>query len=508
MSRAAKLLLVTILLAQALFFIFVARHRFVDGDEGFYLLASRLVLMHKKPYADFSYVQAPLLPYVYALWMKFTAVSWAWARLFSAVLTTLLGALLYVEVCRQTGRWLAGFAAVVLFASSTLVFACFPAAHPFSLAALLLFSTYMIVCRRAAGSSPWLMAAGGMLLGLSVDTRAYLLLILPVFVWWIFRNSDPPSRRLSILWFLGGFIVGLAPCLYLFFSSPHAFLFNNLGYHAMRSDAGLIGEWPEKLTVLLMFFLGGPQGNGIQNSILFFVSLAFVFSIREQRSAPRVASQIAVALGIVSLLPTPVYPGYFSLCIPFLLVSAVCVVNDVFLSLSSRRERLVAVVACVVGLAIYLGASIPDLRKYLITGEGIASVGRARDKGDWRLQRVVEMSEAIDQIARPGEIVASFWPGYTFQTREVPLSGLENDFVLPVSDKLTAQQREEYHVLSPAEIESMFAAHTPRIVVLGNQNRLAEEAMGQTVEGLLRAYGYILARSIGDASVYVCCSKP
>ena len=84
MTRTAKLLLVPILLLQVFFFTFIALHRFIDGDEGFYLLASRLVLMHKKPYLDFLFEQAPLLPYVYALWMKFAGVTWASAKLFSA----------------------------------------------------------------------------------------------------------------------------------------------------------------------------------------------------------------------------------------------------------------------------------------------------------------------------------------------------------------------------------------------------------------------------------------
>ena len=47
MTRTAKLLLIPILLLQALFFTFVALHRFIDGDEGFCLLASRLAVMSK-----------------------------------------------------------------------------------------------------------------------------------------------------------------------------------------------------------------------------------------------------------------------------------------------------------------------------------------------------------------------------------------------------------------------------------------------------------------------------
>ena len=46
---------------------------------------------------------------------------------------------------------------------------------------------------------------------------------------------------------------------------------------------GLIGMWREKFVVILMLFLGGPESNGIQNSILFFISFGFVFSIGRRR---------------------------------------------------------------------------------------------------------------------------------------------------------------------------------------------------------------------------------
>src|SRR6266446_9390916 len=110
----------------ACFFSFVARHRFIDGDEGFYLLASRLVLEHKAPYLDFFYTQAPLLPYAYGLWLKLFGISWFSARAFSAALTTVLGLLIYEHVYGETQKRMAGVAAVILFASSTFIFAWFP----------------------------------------------------------------------------------------------------------------------------------------------------------------------------------------------------------------------------------------------------------------------------------------------------------------------------------------------------------------------------------------------
>jgi len=270
--------------------------------------------------------------------------------------------------------------------------------------------------------------------------------------------------------------------------------------------------WQEKLFVLLMSFLGGPEGNGIQNSILFFISLGLVPLIARREWSPRFAFQIALVLGVIALIPTPVHPQYLCFCIPFLLASTICAVNDWFLTLGSRRERLVAVAGCVLLAAVYLAASVNDFRKYLITGEGIPTVRWAHDKDDWRQQRIIEVSQAIDQIARPGEIVASFWKGYIFQTQASPFPGLEADSGLPIAGKLTPEQRARYHILSWEQIQANFAAHVPRVVVVQNNQEhksiLVPEVMGDAAKSSLLTNGYTLVRSIGDTSIYVCCSKP
>ena len=72
---------------------------------------------------------------------------------------------------------------------------------------------------------------------------------------------------------------------------------------------------------------------------------------------------------------------------------------------------------------------------------GPGCTNRVHDKDDWRLQRVLEVSQAIDRIANPGEMVASFWSGYIFQTKAVPSPGFEADYGLAIADRLTLQQR-------------------------------------------------------------------
>ena len=516
MTRTAKLFLTPMFLLQVLFFDLVARNRFIDGDEGSYLLASRLVIMHRTPYLDFFYNQAPLLPYVYALWMKFTAITWGSARIFSVLLTTSVGMLLYEHVCRLTRRWVAGVSAVMLFVSSTLIFAWFPVVKTHSLAGLFLFGAYVVVSRSSTASSGWTLVVGGLLLGLSVDTRSYVLLITPVFLWWIFRNADSDAKLSPSLWFVGGFGLGVLPSLFLFLSSPDIFLFDNLRYHAIRSSSGLIGWWQEKLVVVLQLFLGGRDGNGLQWSILFFVSLGFLSAMPKRAYPPRLAFQIAAVMVVIGLLPTPAYLQYFCLAVPFLIVSGVCAVSELCTNLRSRRETLIAVFACVVALGIYLAAPVKDFRNYLTTGNGVPGVQPAIDRGDWRIQRVSEVSRAIDEITSPEEVVASFWPGDIFQTHADPSPGLENPFALPVSDLLTSEQRAKYHITSPSEIETDFVTHKPRVVVLRNQILSAVTAeelrrmngLADTFRSSLYDHGYTLVRSIGGISIYRYTTKP
>ncbi len=509
---ASSLLFAAVFLLQLTFFAYVARHRFIDSDEGFYLLASRLVLMHKRPYLDFFYTQAPLLPYVYALWMKFAGVTWVSGKLFAALLTALLGTLLSDHVYQETRNWLTGVVTVVLFASSTLIFAFFPVVKTFSLAGLFLFGAYVFVSKVSVMSPRWLLPAAGLLFGLSVDTRSYLVLIIPVFLWWIVQKVDKGPRMKSIFAFLGGFLLAIIPCLILFLASPSAFLFNNLGYHALRSEAGLIGMWEEKFLVLLVSFLGGLGSNGIQTGLLFFISLGFVSSALQRRRPARLAFLIAVTLGLVSLLPTPVHPQYFCLCIPFLVVSAVFVVHDWLSDLKPGRTRIVAAVVCALLVGVYLAASPKDFRRYLITGDQVAGVEPGLE-GDLRLQQVLAVSRAIDEVTFPGETVASFWPGYIFQTKASPLPGFENDFSLPVAEDLTPERRAKYHLLSPNEIEADFETHRPRIVVLRdhvltstrveyrNKVRLREDGFRAS----LQSNGYTRVRTVGDISIYDCC---
>src|SRR5436190_21595989 len=68
-SKPVVLVISSSLLYLAGLFYYAAT-RPIDGDEGFYTTAARLVWEGKTPYKDFFFQQGPLLPYLY---------SWIWA---------------------------------------------------------------------------------------------------------------------------------------------------------------------------------------------------------------------------------------------------------------------------------------------------------------------------------------------------------------------------------------------------------------------------------------------
>ena len=482
----------------SLFFFYVARHRLIDGDEGFYLQASRLVMEHKLPYVDFFFTQAPLLPYAYGLWMKLFGMNWYAARGFSAVMTTLLGMLVYEHVYRETRKWSAGVVAVILFASSTYIFAWFPIAKTFSLAGLLLFFVYMIIARVKHLSSFSPLVIAGILFGLSVDTRLFMIGFAPLFVIWIFLKSNRSSRFSNVICFTSGLVVGLAPIVFLFVVSPSVFWFNNLGYHTIRSNSGLVGNWRQKFHEVRQLFLG--EGC-IQFVILLFLSLSMNIPLRGAKDKNVLALLIAFVFGCLSVLPTPTYLQYFCMVVPYLIVASVCATNDRMNALTNAPTRHIAQFAALGILLIFAASGLPSFRRYLFTGQSVIGIESEADARNWTLANASGVSEAIDRLVAPNETIASFWPGYTFASRAKPLPGLENDFGRMISYKLTPEQIRSYHNITRSEIETELASHAVQLVVLGNQpidGKLARDEFDK----LLRSDGYVEVQNVGDTHIY------
>jgi hypothetical protein len=499
MDRISKRLLIPVAVLSLVFFFLVGRNRFIDADEGFYLLASRLVFQHEMPYRDFLYTQMPLLPYVYGLWMQIVGMSWLSGRCLSAFLTSTLSVLLFIQICHQMKRWAAGICGVLLFASSTLIFGWMPLAKTYVLSSVLLFSSYMIVSRFSSGSPKWLLFCGGVLLGLSVEVRLYFAALLPLFLLWIYLSREVATKRRALSYFGAGFLVAMLPAAYFLVFHHASFLFDVIGLHAIRSDEGLIGGFGQKILTLVASVTVGSKGNGTQLAVLLVVSS---IAIRRKRlsDAARLSYWIAISLGFISLLPTPAYGQYLCVIVPFLVVGVACSLADLAISVSqSQRSRAVFLMLC--GLTAYMVIPITDYEGFFATGKNVIAHSPNEGPRDWRLETVSRVSVAIDTLARPGERIVSFWPGYVFATSAFPYAGLECDSGLTFSAELSPEKLAKYHIASRGQIETDIQSRIPRIVVVGNQEYWHKPRQPY-VDALARA-GYAIDRRIDDTLIYI-----
>lgn len=477
---------VALAVSPALVFVPAALTRYVDGDEGSYVLVAKLAFDGRIPYHDFLHTQMPLLPYVVGAWSTIFGESWYAARLLFAVLAVALGVLLYMHLARRHGRVLAA-AGVAAYALSDLAVGSFTPVKTQGLSAFLLFAAFVAIDRAAPMShARWL--AGFFLLGLAIDVRLLFVAAIPAFVWALLRVTSAGERGRALGAAAAGLALGLAPSIALFAVDPDRFVFGNLGAHATRTEAGLVGDLRQKV-VLAESMLGVSQ----YLLAVLAAALAVVALPMLGRGLP-LSVLVAGPIVLVSFLPTPAYDSYFSVAVPFAVVAAVELAAAV-------RDRVQLVGdAPLARVLASLGGGV--LAAYFVLGV-IGLYGWLRGSGqpgDFRISQIERVSAIVDENTRPGDAVVSSWPGYLFGTHAVPLAGLESDFAPHDAARLSPEEAVRYHLLTADGVEAAIRSRETRLVV-------ARPWHGQgplpDYRGAAERAGYRVAADVGGARIYV-----
>ena len=497
MARHLSFALALVLLVAA--FVPVAMTRMVDSDEGAFLIAAKLVADGKLPYQDFTYPQLPLLPYVYATWMKLFGASWYGTRFFAALLGITLGAAIYWQMVRLTARAPLALLVTGLFAASGLALSWYPTVKTLGLAALLLFLAYSIIDWERARAKYLLC---GLFLGLAVDTRIYaIVIVLPLAVEIVRREPGRNAMR-QIGWMVAGLAVALAPNLYFFLIDPDTFLFNILGIHMIRSGgAGAVGDlWQKASTALLLLTVQGSEGGtSLQFTILLLLNLAFLVSRFVFRERVPIPVSIAFLLILVSLLPTPTYTQYMCLPLPFMIVNVGLLIAGLERELTASgaateaRRRLGHILTVLV--VLYVAAAPADLYRFIVGWDAPP----LHHVDDWKLPTISRVARAIDEELPPDNpTVITWWPGYVIESRGVMLPGMENHTNLWYSAALTAEGIGHYRSISAQDLIWNIRHHTARVAVLGIYLFDAKPFWRR----VLVDSGYVMVRRIGDTEIY------
>jgi Dolichyl-phosphate-mannose-protein mannosyltransferase len=467
---------------------------FVDNDEGYYGLAAKLAFSGEVPYRDFFYPQAPLLPYVYGAWMQAFGVSLEATRALSVIFAMALGALICNHAARRFASLWVGVVAVAAFASTRLVSTWYSTTKTYALSTLLLFGAFMLLDRDARARTPRRCVAAGVLLGLAIDVRLIFAATVPVFFVLLWRGRA--AERSGFGHWVASLAVALLPSLILLVVVPRQFVFDNLGFHAVRSEGGLIGDLHQKLEVVSEV-LSQPQ----YVALLLLAGIAIAVLLARRRPPP-LAFWLAAALGFASLLPTPTYSQYTCTTVPFLIFAALELVPQVRAWLATRggaRYRNWALAGVGVFVLAFAVVGARGIEVQVLENSHSAFFEQIKPSS------VAAVADEINVETAPGERVLSFEPIYIFLSHAEPVPGFENDEA-PVAAEIghmSDAHAERLDLITNERLKALIRNHGVRLIVGCGDSRYVWGSAGRPWKVIVRRAGYVPLGRYDGVTVWV-----
>ena len=488
-----------IYLASCLFLLWLGLNRLVARDEGFYLMAAKLVMDGNLPYLDFFYPQMPLFPYLYGIWLEIFGWSWSSARIFSSLLSIGCFSVLCLSLRNRVVPALACLG-LLLFVCSELVVGWYPTAQTYSATTLLCLLAYYLIQREDLAHSTGRIVLVALLLGLTLNFRLFYLSILPLFalqIW--YRASTARVRMRNLSYFAFGLALTLCPILILTVSDWSAVWFNNWGYHAVRSEMSAAEIYAHRVEMLsiLAGVLPDERLDGWQHGFLFFGALLHAIFRLFQRRLPDLAFGIGLVLFVSSLLPVPIYLQYFCVSVPFFIISTILFVAEITTWVGSHKKILIP--ACLFFIAIlvpYFHGTYAATVRYVKTGVGVASV-RTPDLSLAQLDNVRSVSSIIREQSEPKEKVLAQWPGYLIESNASAYPGTENHFWIRAGDALDRADRKKYKVVNRLEYQQILDDPEVKLVVI-EESRLKRFFP----KNILRDRGFQKTKEQGGVLIY------
>jgi 4-amino-4-deoxy-L-arabinose transferase-like glycosyltransferase len=470
----------------ATYFFWLGQKRFLATDEGFYLLAARLVMSGQLPYIDFFYPQMPLLPYLYGAWMETFGYTWTQARVFSSLLSLISAGAIYLIVRRLTNQPLAIFA-IALFALSGLTIGWFTTAKTYSASTAFCLLSFMFLHKKIAGGGLFAAFIGGVFLGLTINVRLFYVALVPIFIIWLWLGGKSREQKIKkiILFLLGGAVTA-TPHLYYVLNDFSSYWFNNYEYHTLRSEIPKDQISSHRISVLQTIFglKEARRLDGLQFALITIATLLHPLVRFRVKRIPDAAFFIGITLLLVSLTPVPVHLQYLSVVTPFFIICAMLLLNDVKAwAILDKKNKLFAccLLVCLGGFIFsYLEPVSGSIERHLYSGQGVHGVRSAQTDAS-RLETASKVAAIVNDITTPGESVLSQWPGYLLESHALPYPGTENQFWIRVAHRITKEERNRYKIADMKSFRAALKDPDLRVVII-RDTQMTRYLPGQLLE--------------------------
>ena len=419
----------------------------LDTDEPYYLLGGTLWARGKTIYRDFFYPQMPLTAIAFGTWQKIFGYGWVSGRRMCAVVSALIGLLVFHDIRREAGVR-SGIIGLIFYCLSLDVLDWMGRLKSYGLTGLFCMLGLTALTHRKLSARR--VCAAGLLTALAVAARLMALPLLGVLFLALLLHPDARYSRVRYTLFAaGGAVVGLIPVAYYWLRAPDAFMFNNLRYHAIR-DGGqsLIADWAQKYGLMTQI-IGGPRGDA-QLTLLVPLSLAgLVVFARWGRQS--IAYPLSVlALFVVSVLPTPTWNQYFSVLFPPAIVCC---------GLMFSRSREVVQWALLVPYAFVFWYSFESIQGSPTAAGGVVTLDK--------------IGHALDEVTQADDRVAARTPQFLATTKREFTVCSFNVFAFGDWHKQLGSERDErYHLCTDESLAKNVISGTVRAFVASSDTEL------------------------------------
>ncbi len=423
-------------------FIYSATWCFI-WDEGFHLIAARLIANGKRPYLDFCFPQTPLNAYINAAVLLLFGNGWRAIHLLAAAY--MCGAVWmvadFVQSRLPSERWRTpcALAAAVLFGLNLVVLQFGPAAQAYAIGMMLGPAAFRAALRAVGSQRPWFAVLSGVCAGSAAASTLLTAPVPAVLLVWIFSCNRTGSRLLKSAAYLAGCTLPFLPVIWLFLQGPKQTLFNVLHYQTALRRTNW-GDANEHDMDVLTDWLTAPQALFL--IALFAAALIFMYRERLKDWAPAWKEfALAVAMSIVMVLfistAHPTFERYYVVAMPFIGITAALGLYAAGSRLTSQRH---AWLTC--GIVIALGSCM-----------FLRDLYDEKDDDHWA--KYEEVAHSVSEVTPIGVRFFADELTYFLLDREPP-EGLEFSYAEKL--ELPPDQEKLYHIISNKELKQQIKA--------------------------------------------------
>ncbi len=326
-------------------------------DEGFHLLAARMIEMGRRPYRDFLFAQTPLNAYWNALIMWIGGYGWRGPHAVAA-LETAGATWLIADYVLRTSRLSIAVTIALFLALNSVVLQYANIGQAYGLCMLLGAMAFRCCISGNA-------AAAGLAAGAAASASLLTAPLGPVLFVWILVQA---GWRRAVA-YTAGAVIGLSPALWWLVREPKQFVFDVVGFHVYYRNVDW-SDWAGHDVGVLTGWLDSTPG-------LLVVALAVAGAVAGRARRDVVLCAWIAGVWCAYLATThPTFPQYFTGVMPF----AAVLVSAALAELYGRYPRnwplqvVAAVVIAIAARTVWMDRSDMSWANLIPVGQAVTIV--------------------------------------------------------------------------------------------------------------------------------------